>query len=53
MAIFAQRTFQAFRPGGVKVYGGVPVLEQGMVEEDFKELPPRVLKFLARLGSAV
>lgn len=36
MAIFAQRAFQAFRPGGVKVYGGAPVLEQGMVEDDFK-----------------
>src|ERR1700749_3065074 len=38
MAIFAQRAFHAFRPGGVKVFAGAPVLEQGMVEEDFKEL---------------
>src|SRR5919205_1406617 len=38
MAIFAQRTFHAFRPGGVKIYAGAPVLEQGMVEDDFKEL---------------
>src|SRR4029079_12906994 len=26
MAIFAQRAFQAFRPGGVKIYAGAPVL---------------------------
>src|SRR5580698_2494661 len=30
MAISAQRQFSNFRPGGVKVYAGAPVLEQGM-----------------------
>src|SRR5246500_2428164 len=50
MAIFAQRAFQAFRPGGVKVYGGAPVLEQGMVEEDFKELSAAGVKFLGEVG---
>ena len=39
MAIFAQRAFEAFRPGGVKVYAGAPVLEQGMVEETSKNSP--------------
>src|SRR3984885_13281224 len=34
MAIFAQRVFHAFRPGGVKVYAGAPVIEHGMVESD-------------------
>src|SRR5713226_268192 len=38
MAIFAQRAFTAFRPGGVTILAGAPVLEHGMVEEDFKEL---------------
>ncbi len=38
MAIFAQRTFSAFRPGGVRIHAGAPVIEHGMVEEDFKEL---------------
>ncbi len=38
MAIFAQRAFTAFRPGGVKIHAGAPVIEPGMVEEDFKEL---------------
>jgi len=50
MAVFAQRAFHAFRPGGVKVYAGAPVLEQGMVEEDFKELAAAGVKFLGEVG---
>src|SRR3954465_13882478 len=50
MAIFAQRAFQAFRPGGVKIYAGAPVLEQGMVEDDFKELAAAGVKFLGEVG---
>src|SRR6202142_1656126 len=38
LAITAQRAFDAFRPGGVKVHAGAPVLEKGMVEEDFAEM---------------
>ncbi|MGH9758016.1 MAG: amidohydrolase family protein, partial [Candidatus Acidiferrales bacterium] len=38
MAIFAQRAFTAFRPGGVHVLAGAPVIEHGMVEDDFKEM---------------
>src|ERR1700687_5262863 len=38
MAIFAQRAFSAFRPGGVRIHAGAPVIEHGMVEEDFKDL---------------
>ena len=29
MAIFAQRAFSAFRPGGVKLHAGAPVIEPG------------------------
>src|SRR5438270_1139328 len=50
MAIFAQRAFHAFRPGGMKVYAGAPVLEQGMVEDDFKELAAAGVKFLGEVG---
>src|SRR5580765_6901680 len=50
MAIFALRAFHAFRPGGVKVYAGAPVLEQGMVEADFKELAASGVKFLGEVG---
>jgi enamidase len=38
LAITAQRAFDAFRPGGVKVLAGAPVIEKGMVENDFKDL---------------
>src|SRR5882757_6234557 len=50
MAIFAQRAFHAFRPGGVKVFAGAPVLEQGMVEDDFRELAAAGVKFLGEVG---
>jgi enamidase len=50
MAIFAQRAFHAFRPGGVKIYAGAPVLEQGMVENDFKELAAAGVRFLGEVG---
>src|SRR5262245_52457682 len=50
MAIFAQRAFSAFRPGGVKLHAGAPVIEPGMVEEDFKELAAAGVKLLGEVG---
>ena len=50
MAIFAQRAFSAFRPGGVKVLAGAPVLEQGMTEEDFRELAAAGVTILGEIG---
>lgn len=50
MAIFAQRAFHAFRPGGVKIYAGAPVIEHGMVEDDFKELAAAGVKILGEVG---
>src|SRR6267378_3121407 len=50
MAIFAQRAFSAFRPGGVKIYAGAPVIEHGMVEEDFKELAAAGVAMLGEVG---
>jgi enamidase len=50
MAIFAQRSFHAFRPGGVKIYAGAPVIEHGMVEDDFKELAAAGVKILGEVG---
>jgi enamidase len=50
MAIFAQRAFHAFRPGGVKIYAGAPVIEHGMVEEDFRELAAAGVKILGEVG---
>ena len=50
MAIFAQRAFTAFRPGGVRIHAGAPVLEHGMVEEDFKELAAAGVAMLGEVG---
>src|SRR5229473_7550036 len=50
MAVFAQRIFTAFRPGGVRVHGGAPVIEHGMVEEDFKELAAAGVTILGEVG---
>ena len=50
LAITAQRTFDAFRPGGVKVLAGAPVLEKGMVESDFAELAAAGVRMLGEVG---
>jgi enamidase len=50
LAITAQRAFSSFRPGGVKVHAGAPVLEQGMVEEDFREMAAAGVKLLGEVG---
>lgn len=50
LAITAQRAFDNFRPGGVKVLAGAPVIERGMVEEDFKELAGAGVKLLGEVG---
>ncbi len=50
MAIFAQRAFQAFRPGGVRIHAGAPVIEQGMVEEDFRDLAAAGVTMLGEVG---
>ena len=50
LAITAQRAFSSFRPGGVKVHAGAPVLEKGMVEEDFKEMAAAGVKLLGEVG---
>ncbi len=50
LAITAQRTFAALRPSGVKVLAGAPVIEQGMVEEDFKSLAEAGVTLLGEVG---
>lgn len=50
LAITAQRTFSNFRPAGVKVLAGAPILESGMVEEDFKELAQAGVTLLGEVG---
>src|ERR1700745_2857280 len=50
MAICAQRSFNAFRPAGVKIHAGAPVIEHGMVEDDFKELAAAGVTILGEVG---
>ena len=50
LAITAQRAYQNFQPGGVKVLAGAPVIEQGMVEADFKELAAAGVTLLGEVG---
>ncbi|MGA0595333.1 Enamidase [Enterovirga sp. CN4-39] len=50
MAIYAQRCFTAFRPGGMKIHAGAPVIEPGMEESDFKELADAGVKLLGEVG---
>jgi enamidase len=50
LAITAQRAFDNFRPGGVKVLAGAPVIEKGMVESDFAELAAAGVRLLGEVG---
>jgi enamidase len=50
LAIASQRWYENFRPSGVKVHAGAPVLENGMVEQDFKDLADAGVKLLGEVG---
>src|SRR5437764_11596956 len=50
LAITAQRAFSAFHVGGVKLHAGAPVLEKGMVEQDFKDLAEAGVTLLGEVG---
>jgi len=50
LAITAQRAYENFRPGGVKVLGGAPVIEKGMVESDFFEMAAAGVRLLGEVG---
>lgn len=50
MAIAAQRWYSNFRPSGVKVLAGAPVVEHGMEEQDFKDLADAGVTLLGEVG---
>jgi enamidase len=50
LAITAQRAFSLFRPGGMKIIAGAPVIEKEMTEEDFRELARAGIKTLGEIG---
>jgi enamidase len=50
LGITAQRAFSSFPVGGVKVLAGAPVLEKGLVEEDFKFMAEAGVRLLGEIG---
>ena len=50
LAIASQRWYDNFRPSGVKVHAGAPVIEQGLEEHDFKEMADAGVKLLGEVG---
>lgn len=50
LGIAAQRTFANFRPSGMKIIAGAPVLEPGMTEDDFRELAEAGVTLIGEVG---
>ena len=50
MAIAAQRWYENFRPSGVKVMAGAPIIEHGMEEHDFADLGAAGVTLLGEVG---
>jgi enamidase len=50
LAIVAAKAFANLRPAGVKVHAGAPILELGMVEEDFAEMAKAGVRLVGEIG---
>ena len=50
LAILAAKSFQSYRPGGLKVLGGAVILEKGLTEADFEELAGQGVKVVGEVG---
>lgn len=50
MAIAAQRWYENFRPSGVKVHAGAPLLQQGLEEHHFKQMSDAGVKLIGEVG---
>jgi enamidase len=50
LAIVAAKAYANFRPGGVKVHGGAPILELGLTEADFAEMAAAGVKLVGEIG---
>src|SRR5439155_19962371 len=50
LAIVAAKAYASFRPGGVKVEAGAPILELGLTEADFKEMAAAGVKLVGGIG---
>jgi enamidase len=50
LAIVAAKSYANARPAGVKMHAGAPILELGMVEEDFAEMAKAGVKLVGEIG---
>jgi enamidase len=50
LAIVAAKAYASFRPGGVKVHAGAPILELGMSEGDFAEMAAAGVRLVGEIG---
>ncbi|HEX7345615.1 MAG TPA: amidohydrolase family protein [Candidatus Limnocylindrales bacterium] len=50
LAIAVAKAYAGFRPGGVKVRAGAPILEQGLVDADFAEMAAGGVKLIGEIG---
>jgi enamidase len=50
LAIAVARSYANFRPGGVKVRAGAPILELGLVEADFAEMAAGGVRLIGEIG---
>jgi enamidase len=50
LAIVAAKAWANFRPGGVKVHAGAPILELGLTEADFAEMAAAGVKLVGEIG---
>ena len=50
LAIVAAKSWANFRPGGVKVHAGAPILELGLEEADFAEMAAAGVKLVGEIG---
>jgi len=51
LAILAKKTFENFRPGGVRVYGGALIPHPALSQRDFKELKNEGVWLTAEIGA--
>lgn len=50
LAILVHKSFENFRPGGMKVHGGAVILEKGLVEKDFDEMAAAGVWLVGEIG---
>src|SRR5258708_23336328 len=50
LAIVAAKAYANFRPGGVKVHAGAPILELGLVEQDFADMAAAGVRLVGEIG---